>query len=45
MFEIVSEVPASEADMCDEVSAKAAAAALASQSVPARANYSPKTWS
>jgi len=45
MFDIVSEVPASEADQCGTPYAKAAEAAMASQHVTERPNYSPKTWS
>jgi branched-chain amino acid transport system substrate-binding protein len=45
MFDIVSEVPAPEADNCGESYAKAASSAMASQKIADRANYSPKTWS
>jgi branched-chain amino acid transport system substrate-binding protein len=44
MFDIVAEVPAGEADNCGESYAKAATAAMASQKIADRANYTPKTW-
>jgi hypothetical protein len=40
MFDVVSEVPASEADVCSS----AATAAMASQKVADRQGYTPKTW-
>jgi branched-chain amino acid transport system substrate-binding protein len=46
MFDVVSEVPASEADgSCDAPWAKAATAVMASQHPADRPNYTPKTWS
>jgi ABC-type branched-subunit amino acid transport system substrate-binding protein len=46
MFDVVQEVPASEADgSCDSPWAKAASAAIASQHPADRPNYAPKTWS
>jgi branched-chain amino acid transport system substrate-binding protein len=46
MFDVVSEVPASEADgSCDSPWAKAATAAMASQKISERSGYTPKTWS
>jgi branched-chain amino acid transport system substrate-binding protein len=44
MFDVVSEVPAGEADNCGESYAKAASSAMASQKIPERAGYTPKTW-
>jgi branched-chain amino acid transport system substrate-binding protein len=44
MFDIVSEVPASEADVCTDAAARAATAAMASQKAGERAGYTPKTW-
>ena len=45
MFDIVSEVPAAEADNCNDAPAKAASAAFASQKIVERPNYTPKSWS
>jgi ABC-type branched-subunit amino acid transport system substrate-binding protein len=46
MFDVVQEVPASEADgSCDSPWAKAASSAIASQHPADRPNYTPKTWS
>jgi hypothetical protein len=45
MFDVVSEVPASEADVCGDAPARAASAAIASQKITERSGYTPKTWS
>ena len=44
MFDIVSEVPASEADLCTDPTARAATAAIAAQKPGERRGYTPKTW-
>jgi len=44
MFDVVSEVPASEADVCTDAPARAATAAMASQKIAERQGYTPKTW-
>ncbi len=45
MFDIVAEVPASEADQCGDAPAKAAQTTMASQKIADRANYTPKSRS
>lgn len=45
MFDVVSEVPAAEADECGAPYAKAAETAFASQRIGERPNYTPKSWS
>ncbi len=45
MFDVVSEVPAVEADDCNAPYAKAAMTAMASQKATERQNYTPKSWS
>lgn len=45
MFDVVAEVPAAESDgTCDSSWAKDAEATLASQKIPTRENYTPKTF-
>jgi len=45
MYELVSEIPASESDgTCDSPWSKEAAAAMASQRPAERRNYTPKSW-
>ncbi len=46
MFDVVAEVPAAESEgTCDSPWAKAATAAMASQKIGERKDYTPKTWS